>query len=121
MAPFPCPVTAGAEEKSRLSSGVRPGTATARWRMFGNHPGKRAAESYPQFTPGAVIEVSEYQVGMNRASAIKTKVLPHLGLKRLDELTPAHLSELQQRLVRQGLKPSVIDGVTHSALRGICR
>ena len=57
----------------------------------------------------------------NRASYIKTHVLPELGPKRLDALTTGHLTALQQRLLRKKLKPSTIDRVTHSALRGMLR
>lgn len=57
----------------------------------------------------------------NRASYIKTHVLPELGPKRLDALTTGDLTALQQRLLRKKLKPSTIDRVTHSALRGMLR
>lgn len=58
---------------------------------------------------------------LNRASAIKANVLPHIGSVRLDELTPAILTDLQQKLLRSGLKPATVDGVVHSALRGMLR
>ena len=58
---------------------------------------------------------------INRASAIRTNVLPFLGSRRLDELTSAHLNELQRRLMGRGLKPATVDGVVHSALRAMLR
>ena len=58
---------------------------------------------------------------INRASAIRTNVLPFLGSRRLDELTSAHLNELQRRLMGRGLKPATVDGVVHRALRAMLR
>jgi hypothetical protein len=58
---------------------------------------------------------------INRAAAIRTNVLPSLGTRRLDEITPAHLAELQRRLLAKGLKPATVDGTTHSALRAMLR
>ena len=47
--------------------------------------------------------------------------LPALGERRLDELEPADITNLQQLLRRRELKGSTIDRVTHSALRGMLR
>ncbi len=58
---------------------------------------------------------------LNRASTIRTNVLPYLGQHRLDDLTPAILTDLQQKLLRKGLKPATVDGIVHSALRGMLR
>jgi len=57
---------------------------------------------------------------LNRASYLKTHVVPVFGEKRLDELTLGDLVWLQQRL-RRGLAPSTVDRVIHSALRGFLR
>ncbi len=57
----------------------------------------------------------------NRASFIRKHVLPVLGALRLDSLASVHLTDLQRRLVAKALKPATVDGVIHSALRGMLR
>ncbi|MFN8626451.1 MAG: hypothetical protein U0587_10805 [Candidatus Binatia bacterium] len=44
-----------------------------------------------------------------------------LGAKHLDELSVGDLASLQQRLLAKRLKPITVDGVVHSALRGMLR
>ena len=57
----------------------------------------------------------------NRESYIRAHVVPVLGGVRLDDLTSKHLVDLQGRLRREGLAANTIDGVVHSALRGMLR
>jgi hypothetical protein len=57
----------------------------------------------------------------NRESYIRVHVLPVLGTVRLDELTPRHIVDLQARLQGNGMAPSTVDRVVHSAFRGMLR
>ena len=57
----------------------------------------------------------------NRESYIRAHVVPVLGGVRLDDVTSKHLVDLQGRLRREGLATNTIDGVVHSALRGMLR
>src|SRR5690606_30991455 len=57
----------------------------------------------------------------NRASLIRTHVLPALGPRHLDDLTIGDLSQLQRDLVRRRLSPATVDRVVHSALRALLR
>ena len=56
----------------------------------------------------------------NRASYIRTHILPAFGSKRLDEITLADLVWLQHCLHRS-LAPATVDRVLHSAFRGMLR
>ena len=57
----------------------------------------------------------------NRASSIRNHVLPYLGSKHLDQIASGDLTELQRRLLAKKLQPVSVDGVVHSALRGMLR
>ena len=57
----------------------------------------------------------------NRASLIRTNVLPHLGDLPIDQIAPRHLAELQLRLRNRDLSPATVDAVVQSAFRGMLR
>ena len=83
------------------------------WGRVGEH-GEKQAATEKQMRPVSAKWAS------NRASWIRKHVLPSLGTKHLDQLVPSDLTELQ-RLLSKRLKPMTVDGVIHSALRGMLR
>ncbi len=85
-----------------------------RWGTDPTAPDEESAGAAKQIRPVST------KWSLNRASYLKTHVVPVFGQKRLDELTIGDLVWLQQRL-RRDLAPSTVDRVIHSALRGFLR
>jgi len=103
---------------TREPSPSRSITASGFFRRWGS-TGDDAA-SAPSATEKQSRPVSK-KWAINRASAIKAHVLDVLGNKHLDQLTSADLTRLQRVLLKKGLKAATVDGVVHSAFRGMLR
>jgi integrase len=85
--------------------------------QWGAHPGTKASTARDR---AKQVKPVSAKWAANRASAIRTKVLPRLGRKLLDELTTADLVWLQRDLCAQ-LAPWSNDAVIFSALPAMIR